>query len=657
MSFQIYSGRKWARAACAAFLAVGAYAPATMAADHRDSLAVDALPEGDFTDVFSFVDPSNNNNVIVMLSVNPFTNPSEAPSVRFGEDLLYQVKINNNMANGPLEDLVIQIAFSGNGDQNSRNPQTYSAVLGTPALRGPRNRRLNGGTQLCTPVSGAAPGVYVGAANGLKKPDAIVSTTLGGQCFAGLEDDSFQTDVAQAVFRIGLNPETASNLSNHSQDLFRGYGGLSSILGGLRGRPLRVLNGGLLSSGVDGFGGYDSTVVAISLPKNLIRGSGIPDVSRGGAINPSLVGIWGTVSRPRKESFDGFTSEEKGEEFSQFERMGQQLFNTVFVFRQPIVNSGVRLTAGDFAGALAPGQLLPGLQTREMGTAELKDMANATGPENDFRLFDRFYPDSLTTTPTDDSCGLLGLGCLVFGGNTVAGRATLLTLLGFNSLALTGVPLYSGAASLQGNTNRRLQAQLSLPDYMRLNLDQATDGVRPGAATAGNESATLALSKWGLQNGRRPADDVTDIVLRITREVADVKFGDNLVLPGLGELLPGGGPLGTRRAVNCNALGLTGGTGIAGILATLTGGLATLLNPGASDLLTGLLTFNVLTPCEDSRVFAVLQGTDWIESSPFDLANVANQVSNEGPLTATFPYLGVNPVPGEPGTHEFPAQK
>ena len=38
-------------------------APQTVrAADHRDSGAVDAIPEGDLTDVFAFIDPANNAN-------------------------------------------------------------------------------------------------------------------------------------------------------------------------------------------------------------------------------------------------------------------------------------------------------------------------------------------------------------------------------------------------------------------------------------------------------------------------------------------------------------------------------------------------------------------------------------------------------------------
>lgn len=660
MRFKLKHGNTWTRAAGAAFLALGAFAPNAMAADHRDSLSVDALPEGDFTDVFAYLDPANPGNVILSMMVNPFTNPSQTPSERFAHEYLYQFKINNNSANGATEDLVVQIDFSA-----GRGAQTYQAVLGTPAQTGTLNRRLANGTELCTPVAGGVAPVYIGSVGSapavVTMAEAIVETTAGGKCFAGVQDDSFQTDVAQAVFRMGLNPDPVANANNRDQDLFRGYAGLQSLLGGLRGRPLRADG----SSGVDGFGGYSGTAVAISIPKNLLRGTGIPDVSNNGNNNAALIGVWGTVSRPAAESFDGFTSHEESEEYAQFERMGQQLFNTVFVFQQPVVNGEAALTRAAFQAACPSGPALGGNPNALLTTAELKDLANAVSAECDAPLYDRYFPDSLTTTPTGPAPtgglgGLLGgLSNLLFGGgNTVAGRASLLTILGFNSVGLTGTPLLLPQIGLQNNSNRRLNAQLSIPDYMRLNLDQATDGVRAGAATAGNSSATLAVGRWGLQNGRRPADDVTDIILRLNRELDDVKFPDNFVLPGLVNVIPGAGPLENRRALNCNQLAISGSQDLGNILAPIVGlNVNALLQPGASDGLLGRYTLNVLTPCEDTRIFAVLQGTDWIEVNPLDVNNVANQVAAERPLGLSFPYFGVNPVPGEIGTSHFPAQK
>ena len=82
------------------------------------------------------------------------------------------------------------------------------------------------------------------------------------------------------------------------------------------------------------------------------------------------------------------------------------------------------------------------------------------------------------------------------------------------------------------------------------------------------------------------------------------------------------------------------------------GGVLGLLRPGESDGLLGRLSLNVLTPCEDARVFLVLSGTDFIEPAA-DLANVATQNSEQQHLRTTFPYIGFNPLTGEAGTTGF----
>lgn len=708
------SKKQWALAACTAFLAVGAFAPGANAADHRDSFAVDSRPEGDFTDVFAYVDPENNENVILSFMVNSFANTGLNRSYRFAPDYLYQMKIKNNAAH-PGEDLVLQVEFGGNpnpaANRGAREGvQWYRAILGAPVATGVRNQRITSGINVCDPTpsqvtstgttkqtslgwlrvgNGAPNTVAFGAAGsqtagassvpigqpelaglpgvgmptqGVSREEATYTTTVAGspgKCFAGIADDSFQTDAAQAIFRQGLNSSQSVNNQDHSQELFRGFGGAGSILSGLRGRPVR-LDG---TSGVDSFGGFSGSAVAISIPKRLLTGSGIPDVSQGGAINPNLIGVWGTVSAPTSETFDGWTSTDADGTYAQFERMGQQIAATTFMFQQPIRNSGRPLTVADWNAAGVNGPTIPGSTTRYTTVAENKDLYNATNVTEDVRLFDRFYPDSLTQASigTPSCPGLIGqLLCdaqnAVLGGNTVKGRAALLTILGFNSFGINGVPLFPASVGLSGNTNPRLQAQLGNPDYMRLNVNVPTDGpVRPGAATAGNTSATLGLYKWGLQNGRRPADDVTDIVLRLTREVADVKFPTTLVLPGIpaGAIVPGSQLPDARRAVNCDELQIAGSATSALIGS---GGLAALLVPGASDGLLGQLSINVLHPCEDARVFVVVQGTDFIEPADH-LESVADQYSaTNNTLLPTFPYFGDSVVKGEPGTTEYGAQ-
>ncbi len=708
MTIAIRKSSSWMLTAGAAFLAVGVCAPSAFAADHRDSFAVDTEIEGDYTDAFGWPDPDRPGNIILAGMVNPFATPGLTTSYRFSETFLYQIHIDNNQANGAAPDLVMQVQFGGTNSRAGNQP--YRVFLGPATGSNITTRLVPGGpgvVELCQPVNtgsttlmggtgffAGAPTTFAASATGTGAvQDNYIHQGLGGQtnCYAGVADDSFITDATQAILRVGLNSNArsrtvpslrtgqaltnyvtgADNQPNHTQDLFRFATG--DLIGGLRGRPLQ-LN---VRSGVDTFGGFNGSLFAVSVPGNLLRGAGIPDQSRGGAINPSLIGTYGTVSRPAVRTFDGLSMNEQGP-FHQFERMGQQITATVFVFQQPMLDPTAapggayrHLVTADFAGT---GVTIPASfsSTTPLPTALLKDLHNATGPEHDVRLWDRMYPDSLTTTPAGQNNtggGLLGglisglSNLLIGGGNTVQGRQAIVTVLGFNSFGINGVPLYSGQfASFSNNQNRRLQAQLGLPDYLRINLDTTFDSApgnsRPGAAAANNNSPTLALNQWGLQNGRRPADDVTDIVLRITRETADVKFPDTLVLPGIANVLPGSGPRLSsngfaRRAVNCEELNVVGGILNGGLIGNLlNGGVLGLLRPGESDGLLGRLSLNVLTPCEDARVFLVLSGTDFIEPAA-DVANVANQNSEQQHLRTTFPYIGFNPLTGEAGTTGF----
>jgi hypothetical protein len=75
--------------------------------------------------------------------------------------------------------------------------------------------------------------------------------------------------VAQATFRIGLNPNPRRNYPNHEQDVFRenqAAGG--APFGPVRGRPQDPLD---TNSGLDGFGGFNATVLAVEIPIAWVR--------------------------------------------------------------------------------------------------------------------------------------------------------------------------------------------------------------------------------------------------------------------------------------------------------------------------------------------------------------------------------------------------
>lgn len=459
------------------------------AADHREAPIVNGRPEGDITDVFAFLDPNNSSRLVLAIVVNPFAVPAVSGSYTFGPTLLYQFKIDNN--GDAREDWVVQISFAGTG--SSQQVRVVGPFQPNPDFVGARNLLVLGPT--------AVPQGSLGQ---------VLGDSAGVQAFAGLRDDVFVFDVGQ-FFRI----------LGGSQDLFRGLTG--TPLGDLRGRPIRSDG----TSGVDSFGGFNTTTVVVSFPKSLVQGSG------------SLVNIWATVSEPTAGGSEGV-------QFVQLERMGQPVFATVFI---------------------PTGQ---------------KDAFNAEIPSNDVARFSSLVPDTLTTTDTDGT------------GNTIAGRATLLTALGLNALP-AAAPLLLPASF--ANTNKNLLRVALLPDVLRLDLNLPPND--------------LGIGQFGTTNGRRLQDDVIDIDLRLLRQLADVKFPN-------GSGVPGSGPIGTRNALDCSTL----------------------------------------PSCPDRRVLVVLQGTDFIkpDAAVPDVSTSGND--RAFPVPYVFPFFPTpHPLPGAAGTVGFPPQQ
>ena len=341
--------------------------PATRAADHRDAPTVDGLPEGDITDVFAFLDPNDSSKLVLIMNVNPFAVPGDNPTYRFSPDFLYQLKIDNT--GDAVEDLVVQVQFKGNGV-----PQTVE-MFGPrrPVITGARAIRPRGRPTVSGPTG-----------------EILTDETGQLQVFTGLRDDPFVTDISQ-FFRI----------LNGSQDVFRGF--TSPALGDLRGRPVRADG----TSGVDTFGGFNVSAIAVELPKAMIRGSA------------SRINVWGTVSRPLVEAHGG-GDDHNSRILVQFERMGQQVFNTVY----------------------AP--------------ANLKDAVNFSVPSDDVAKYSSLVPDALTVTDNDGT------------GNTIAGRVAVLTAVGVTALP-NGAPLLLPADF--PNTDPGLIRIATLPDVLRLDLD------------------------------------------------------------------------------------------------------------------------------------------------------------------------------------------
>jgi hypothetical protein len=167
-----------------------------------------------------------------------------------------------------------------------------------------------------------------------------------------------------------------------------------------------------------------------------------------------------------------------------------------------------------------------------------------------------------------------------------------------NLLSAEGVTALPNGAPLLlpgtfANTDKNLLREALLPDVLRLNLDLPY--------------GQLAIGQFGLQNGRILDYETIDVPLQLLRQLADVQFPAGV---------PGGGTLGTRAALNCTAF----------------------------------------PACQDRRVLVVLQGTQFIKPDN-TITNYATE-GNDLPFLTTFPYIAApHPLPGDPGTIDFPPQQ
>jgi hypothetical protein len=355
--------------ATALLIAAISFSPsfAAKAADHRDAPAVDGVGEGDITDVFAFLDPNNPSRVVVAMGVNSLAVPFLTHSYRFSNKYLYQIKFDGDETFE--EHLVIQLLF-----EDSAKGQIAHVRIGIP-----------------DPNNVGASNVYLADAPvKLDGPTGMLASSNSDvQVFTGLRDDPFVFD--GQYFRITTELD---------QDVFRDLP--NTILGHLRGRPVRSDG----TSGIDTFAGFNASYIVVELPVTWVT-------------NNDMVNIWGTVSTPVEET----------NTYIQFERMGQQLTNTVFI------------------------------------PSAFKDEFNQGIPSTDMARWSKFVPDTLTTADNDGT------------GNTISGRVDLLNKLGVGA-APNGAPLLLPATF--ANTDKDLLRKAIMPDVLRLNVKLAPNDLAVG---------------------------------------------------------------------------------------------------------------------------------------------------------------------------------
>lgn len=128
------------------------------AADHADAPGLAGDPQADITDIYAFRSPTNVDNLVAVLSVNPLTAPTDNGTTRFADDVSYELYVDNT---GDLvADATVTVTFWNNG-QNF-----MIAGLGDP---------------------------IVGLTSGAGAPSIVEAG--GITAFAGLRDDPFFFDL------------------------------------------------------------------------------------------------------------------------------------------------------------------------------------------------------------------------------------------------------------------------------------------------------------------------------------------------------------------------------------------------------------------------------------------------------------------------------
>lgn len=241
--------------------------PRTDASDHRDGPLIIPTPTSDISDVYFFLDPNDNSKVIMGLGVSGFITPGENSNCgAFDPNARFRFEIETNGDATP--DHYFDITFSPRQDVNA--PQTATIILPS-------------GGRFMAPATPSS-------ATDTPAPAPVITTdpNTGVSFFAGLTDDPFFFDIpAELRYR-------ASRIAGSPDPSF-------------------------FNRGRDTFAGYNTLMIALSVPASLLRGR-------------AVAGIGLSASAQRKSMT--FRSPDGDRDFGEFvniDRMGVPTINTFFL--------------------------------------------------------------------------------------------------------------------------------------------------------------------------------------------------------------------------------------------------------------------------------------------------------------------------------------
>lgn len=272
------------------------------AADHAEAPLVESDAASDIADVYAFLDPNDNSKVILAFDVHGFIVPGENGNLGgFDSNVRYQFNIENTGDADP--DKFITVNFNEQASRGKSQRATVQLVT-----KGSTNKL---GFYAPTTVSSATAATS-------PKPAVKTDAATGISFFAGVVDDPFFFDIP------GFNRFAASVL-----------GGTPDI--------------SLLSRGRDTFAGYNSQMIALSVPASLLKGAA-----------GSVIGVSATTLRSTHTLRSASADPVNSGAYQPIDRMGVPTINTVLIpfprkneyNRASTVDDAAGMFAGDIVGTL-----------------------------------------------------------------------------------------------------------------------------------------------------------------------------------------------------------------------------------------------------------------------------------------------------------------
>lgn len=437
-----------------------AYENTADASSHREAPLITADPYADTTDVYAFVSPDRPDSVTIIASWVPLESPEGGPNYyKFADDVLYELHVDN--VGDARSHITYQFAFR----TETRNPTTFLYNTGPiDSLTDPdwNVRQFYDVTEIVSPTTGSK--VTRVLASNLPSPPVNIG--------------SKSTPNYEALFNAGIRTITNSGdtikvFAGQTDDpFFVDLGSVFDLLS-LRGQAPPIGYPGGPTPGLDGLSGYNVHSIALQVPISRLLATAPP--------GETVIGVWATSSRQSTRVLAPLGGVSTSGDWVQVSRLGM-----------PLVNEAVLPRA-------------------------LKDAFNGLKPEQDFPLFTSGTPagDLLATSVLTPELQIL-FNALYGVPNPGKPRTDLLEIF------LTGIQIDQpftintpgGPLTLPPGTavNKPTKSSAVQPaEMLRLNT-----ALRPGTHCAPKPNYQLGLlggDACGFPNGRRLADDVTDIEL------------------------------------------------------------------------------------------------------------------------------------------------